>query len=79
MFSSGGVSDSRGGCRQAMRRHQVEVEVIPEDDSGDIDIPALESLIQRGPSRPVLIAITHVPTSSGNGHRAAGPILAGVF
>ncbi|KAK9862697.1 hypothetical protein WJX84_002020 [Apatococcus fuscideae] len=55
---------------QAMRRHQVEVEVIPEDDSGDIDIPALESLIQRGPSRPVLIAITHVPTSSGRVYTA---------
>lgn len=48
-----------------MKRHQVEVSVIPEDELGDIDIPALESMIKQAPRKPVLIAVTHVPTSSG--------------
>ena len=55
-----------------MKRHQVEVAVIPEDEEGDIDIEALEGLIKQGSRKPVLIAITHVPTSSGR-HAASRP------
>ena len=56
-----------------MKRHRVVVQVIPEDELGDIDISALESMIQQGPQKPVLIAVTHVPTSSG---ARCGPLIA---
>ena len=46
------------------KRTGMRVEVIPESDEGDIDLSAAESLIQE--LSPVLIAITHVPTSSGD-------------
>ncbi|KAK9841124.1 hypothetical protein WJX74_000394 [Apatococcus lobatus] len=55
---------------QAMKRHHVEVSAIPEDDLGDIDVGALESLIKERPQKPVLIAVTHVPTSSGRVYSA---------
>ena len=48
-----------------MKRHQVEIEVIPEDAEGDVDIDALEKLVASGTRKPALIAITHIPTSSG--------------
>lgn len=50
---------------QAVKRQQVQIEIIPEDDEGDIDVPALESMLSNGAQRPALIAITHIPTSSG--------------
>ena len=49
---------------QAVKRRQVEIEVIPEDSEGDIDVEALEKAMAA--HRPALIAITHMPTSSGN-------------
>ena len=53
---------------QAVKRKQLEVEVIPEDSEGDIDIAALEQAVAAGTCKPALIAITHIPTSSGKNH-----------
>ena len=47
------------------KRTGVTIEVIPEDIEGDISLPALEVLITQGDRKPALIAITHVPTNSG--------------
>lgn len=49
-----------------MKRHQVKIEVIPEDEEGDINLAALEHMIATADSKPALIAITQIPTSSGN-------------
>lgn len=48
------------------KRVEVAIEVIPEDDEGDISLPALEVLITQGDKKPALLAITHVPTNSGD-------------
>ena len=50
---------------QAVKRQQVDIEIIPEDAEGDIDIDALEELVSSGTGKPALIALTHIPTSSG--------------
>ncbi|BDA50632.1 probable cysteine desulfurase [Coccomyxa sp. Obi] len=57
---------------QMAKRTGVAIEVIPEDDEGDISLPALEVLITQGDRKPALIAITHVPTNSGRVYDAAG-------
>lgn len=49
---------------QLARRTGVVVEVVPETPDGDIDTAALRAALA-APPRPVLVAITHVPTSSG--------------
>ena len=49
-----------------MKRHQVKVEIIPEDEEGDIDLAALEHMVAAAANKPALIAITQIPTSSGN-------------
>ena len=54
-------------CSQAVKRHRVRIEVIPEDEDGDLDIAALEHIIAQAPQKPALIAITQIPTSSGIG------------
>lgn len=41
------------------------MEIIPEDAEGDVNLEALEKLVAAGTSKPALIAITHIPTSSG--------------
>jgi hypothetical protein len=51
-------------CAQVAKRTGVVIEVIPEDEQGDIDTAALEALVTQG-RRPALIAITHIPTNSG--------------
>lgn len=43
----------------------MEIEVIPEDSEGDVDLDALEEAVAKGSGKPALIAITHIPTSSG--------------
>ena len=48
-----------------MKRHKVEIEVIPDDSEGEIDLAALESMLSGGRRKPALIAITHAPTNSG--------------
>lgn len=47
------------------QRMGVVIQVVPEDEEGDISIPDLERLIRQGDEPPSLIAVTHVPTSSG--------------
>lgn len=59
---------------QAIKRQQVEVEIIPEDAEGDVDIAALEKLVAAGTSKPALIAITHIPTSSGRVYTHAAAV-----
>lgn len=50
---------------QAVKRQQVQIDIIPEDAEGDIDVHALERMLANGSQAPALIAITHIPTSSG--------------
>jgi selenocysteine lyase/cysteine desulfurase len=47
---------------QLARRAGVVVEAVPNDDSGQLDVAALERMID---ARVKLIAITHVPTGGG--------------
>jgi cysteine desulfurase / selenocysteine lyase len=47
---------------QVARRSGVIVDVVPSDDAGELDVEALESMIDQ---RVKLIAITHVPTNGG--------------
>lgn len=47
---------------QQAKRRGVEVGLIPSDETGQIDVCALEKMIC---SRTKLIAITHIPTQSG--------------
>jgi selenocysteine lyase/cysteine desulfurase len=47
---------------QLARRKGIIVDVVPDDESGQIDVEALERLIEK---RTRLIAMTHVPTQGG--------------
>ena len=47
---------------QVARRTGAVVEVVPDDESGQLSVPALEDMVDE---RTRLIAITHVPTHSG--------------
>ena len=47
---------------QVARRSGAVIEVVPSDDSGALDVGALERMLD---GRVRLIAITHVPTNSG--------------
>jgi selenocysteine lyase/cysteine desulfurase len=51
------------------RRHGIEVEVIPSDESGQLSLEALESMID---DRVKLVSITHVPTNGGLVNPAEG-------
>lgn len=61
--------------KQVETRFGLEIEVIPEDEEGDIDLRALEAACRRGPC-PALIAITHTPTSSGAALPRSQPTIA---
>jgi len=50
------------GYLQQARRRGLEVKVVPSDQHGQIDVAALESMIN---TRTRLISINHVPTQSG--------------
>mmetsp|Transcript_29833 Transcript_29833/g.84086 ORF Transcript_29833/g.84086 Transcript_29833/m.84086 type:complete len:273 (+) Transcript_29833:1527-2345(+) len=52
-------------------RFGVTIEVIPEDADGDIDLVALQSMLMAEDNLPALVAVTHVPTSSGRVYDAA--------
>ena len=47
---------------QVARRTGAVVDVVPSDEAGELDVEALERMIDR---RVKLIAITHVPTNGG--------------
>ena len=47
---------------QTARRHGVQVDVVPDDESGRLDVGALERMVDE---RVKLIAVTHVPTQGG--------------
>ena len=47
---------------QAARRHGVSVEVVPDDEIGQLSVDALREMIDE---RVKLIAVTHVPTNGG--------------
>jgi len=47
---------------QLVQRRGIDVAVVPDDDEGQIDVRALESVIDE---RVRLISITHVPTNGG--------------
>ena len=51
------------GFAQAVRRHGAVVEVVPDDEYGQISLDALSELLDRGGVR--LVAINHVPTHDG--------------
>jgi cysteine desulfurase / selenocysteine lyase len=50
---------------QAARRRGVEIEVIPDDEHGQISVPGLERLLDDGRGPVGLVAVTHVPTNGG--------------
>lgn len=52
------------------RRHGVSVEVVPDDEHGQISLTALREMLARGRVR--LVAINHVPTHDGLINPAAG-------
>ncbi len=47
---------------QAQQRLGITIEVVPNDDSGQLDVAALRQMLNE---RVKLISITHVPTSGG--------------
>ncbi|QFT94866.1 putative cysteine desulfurase [Roseovarius sp. THAF9] len=55
------VSNYLGLLLQAQRRG-LEIDLIPSDDTGQVDIDAIQSLIQ---PKTRLVALTHVPTQGG--------------
>lgn len=58
------ASAAGAGIQRPLRRRR-------QDDEGDIDTAELRRMLARGPSPPRLVAITHVPTSSGRVYDAA--------
>lgn len=45
------------------KRTGAVVEVIPSDESGELDLAALEEMLSRGGVK--VVAVTHVPTNGG--------------
>jgi cysteine desulfurase / selenocysteine lyase len=50
---------------QAERRRGVSIEVIPDDERGQLSVDALASLLDDRRSPVGLVAVTHVPTNGG--------------
>jgi cysteine desulfurase/selenocysteine lyase len=52
---------------QAQQRRGVTVELIPDDERGQVSVEALASLLDAPPSAPPvgLVAIAHIPTNGG--------------
>lgn len=47
---------------QVAKRHGITVDVVPDDENGQLDVDALESMID---DRVKLISVTHIPTQGG--------------
>lgn len=58
-----------GGLLRAREIQGVEVVVVPDDEHGQLDVDALESLLD---DRVRLVSVTHVPTQGGLINPAAG-------
>ncbi len=58
-----------------MKRQKVNIEVIPDDADGEIDLDSLETMLKDEGNKPALIAITHAPTSSGDFGGIFGSVL----
>ncbi|HET6950690.1 MAG TPA: aminotransferase class V-fold PLP-dependent enzyme [Acidimicrobiales bacterium] len=50
---------------QAERRRGVRVEVVPDDDDGQVSVDALARMLDGGDGPVGLVAVTHVPTNGG--------------
>lgn len=48
---------------QARQRSGIEIDIVPDDPAGEIDLAALETALNRPGVR--LVSLTHVPTSGG--------------
>ena len=61
---------------QMQKRIGIGIEVVPETEEYDIDLEHLEKVLMSGgggnTKKPVLISITHIPTSSGRVYDVAG-------
>ncbi|MGH3342817.1 MAG: aminotransferase class V-fold PLP-dependent enzyme [Carbonactinosporaceae bacterium] len=47
---------------QAAQRHDVQIDVVPDDESGQLDVDALRDMLDE---RVRLVAISHIPTQNG--------------
>lgn len=56
---------------QIQKRFGVDIVIVPETVDGCIDLVFLEQYLQHPSKHPVLISITHIPTSSGKVYDAA--------
>lgn len=59
---------------QLARRTGITLEAIPDSPDGDIDVEQLEGMLDTG-RLPVLVCLSHVPTSSGGEPKRHGPPL----
>jgi cysteine desulfurase/selenocysteine lyase len=57
---------------QAERRRGVSIEVIPDDDDGQLSLPGLADLLEDDRAPVGLVAVTHVPTNGGLVNPVAG-------
>jgi cysteine desulfurase / selenocysteine lyase len=57
---------------QAERRRGVSIEVIPDDDDGQLSLRGLADLLEDGRAPVGLVAVTHVPTNGGLVNPVAG-------
>ncbi|HEX2562533.1 MAG TPA: aminotransferase class V-fold PLP-dependent enzyme, partial [Acidimicrobiales bacterium] len=57
---------------QAERRRGVSIEVIPDDDDGQLSLPGLADLLDDGRAPVGLVAVTHVPSNGGLVNPVAG-------
>jgi cysteine desulfurase/selenocysteine lyase len=57
---------------QAERRRGVSIEVIPDDEDGQLSLPALADMLDDGRAPVGLVAVTQVPTNGGLVNPVAG-------
>jgi cysteine desulfurase / selenocysteine lyase len=57
---------------QAERRRGVSIAVIPDDEDGQLSLPALAELLDDGRTPVGLVGVTHVPTNGGLVNPVAG-------